>query len=98
MCVCFIQDVPFNQPINKADDLKFPTGVKVSNNAKDLLRRLLCRKESRLGSGAGGISEIKNHPFFEGVEWDHLREMPPPIVPETSSSTDTSNFPTLVCN
>ena len=69
----------------------------MSNNAKDLLRRLLSRKESRLGSGSGGVSEIKNHPFFEGVEWDHLREMPPPIVPETTSPTDTSNFPTLVC-
>jgi len=49
----------------------------------NLLERLLCRPEDRLGRD---IDEIKNHPFFEGVDWDNLREMTPVWVP---------NFPSL---
>ena len=29
---------------------------------EDLLRKLLCRSEDRLGNG--GVEEIKRHPFF----------------------------------
>ncbi|KAJ1931810.1 hypothetical protein FBU59_006589, partial [Linderina macrospora] len=42
--------------------LAFDDAVPVSEDAKDLMRRLLCRQETRLGSA--GAAEIKAHPFF----------------------------------
>lgn len=64
-----------------------------STQAKDLLRQLLCRKDKRLGSGAGGVADIKSHPFFKGIPWDNIREQDPPHVPDIASAADTSNFP-----
>jgi hypothetical protein len=80
----------------------------LSDDCKDLLRRLLSRKvrayptwhvflffvsfcspslsspylqTERLGAGPGGLSEIQNHPFFKGIDWDNLRSATPPIIP-----------------
>ncbi|KAG6758568.1 hypothetical protein POTOM_038927 [Populus tomentosa] len=37
----------------------------------------------RPGAGRGGYAELKNHPFFEGVDWKNLRgETPPKLVSE----------------
>lgn len=54
--------------------------------------RLVCDAEYRLGRL--GVQEIKAHPFFYGVNWDTLRSEPSPYVPQLSSITDTSHFPT----
>jgi hypothetical protein len=40
------------------------------------------------------IEQIKNHPFFYGVEWDTIRLIDAPFVPHLRSITDTSYFPT----
>ncbi|CEP12771.1 hypothetical protein [Parasitella parasitica] len=42
--------------------------------AKDIVERLLASEpEKRLGSAAtGGINAIKEHPFFEGIDWEHI--------------------------
>ena len=38
------------------------------------------------------MEEIKGHPFFEGVDWGHIRERPAAIPIEIRSIDDTSNF------
>lgn len=62
----------------------------VSEVARDLIKSLMCGQEDRLGRN--GIGEIQAHPFFAGIDWEHLREMEAPFVPVLSSPTDTSNF------
>lgn len=38
--------------------------------------------------------QIKSHPFFYGVDWDAIRRIDAPFVPNLRSITDTSYFPT----
>ena len=67
-----------------------PRDAKVSPQASDLIRRLVCEAPIRLGSG--GAHEIKAHPFFNGVDWRNIRNVTSPYVPTLASEIDTSNF------
>lgn len=58
--------------------------------AQDLIRQLLCRQEERLGRG--GLDDFRNHPFFEGVDWERLATSTAPYIPELRGPVDTSNF------
>ncbi|KAM7335715.1 hypothetical protein ACRRTK_006192 [Alexandromys fortis] len=72
------------------ETLAFPPEVPVSEKAKDLILRFCTDSENRIGNG--GVEEIKGHPFFEGVDWGHIRERPAAIPIEIKSIDDTSNF------
>ncbi|KAJ8551815.1 hypothetical protein K7X08_028258 [Anisodus acutangulus] len=59
-------------------DLKFPGSIPGSLQAKQLMYRLLHRDpKNRLGAREGA-NEIKQHPFFRGVNWALIRCMNPP--------------------
>ncbi|RVW48033.1 Serine/threonine-protein kinase KIPK2 [Vitis vinifera] len=62
--------------------LKFPDSPIISFQARDLIRGLLMKEpENRLGSERGA-AEIKQHPFFEGLNWALIRCTIPPELPE----------------
>ncbi|KAE8666291.1 Protein kinase G11A [Hibiscus syriacus] len=64
------------------ESLKFPDRPLVSFQARDLIRGLLVKEpENRLGTEKGA-AEIKQHPFFEGLNWALIRSAVPPELPE----------------
>ncbi|GER25650.1 kinase family protein [Striga asiatica] len=61
-------------------DLKFPRNKEVSLQSKQLIYRLLHRDpKNRLGSREGA-NEVKQHPFFRGINWALVRCMNPPTL------------------
>lgn len=48
-----------------------PKEAKLSDNAKDLLTKMITDADVRLGRN--GAEEIKQHPFFDGFDWTNLR-------------------------
>ncbi|KAL4652498.1 hypothetical protein ACB092_01G237700 [Castanea dentata] len=70
--------------------LKFPDEARLTPEAKDLICRLLCDVEHRLGTG--GADQIKAHPWFKDVVWDRLYEMEAAFKPEVNGELDTQNF------
>ncbi|KAF2746552.1 serine/threonine-protein kinase cot-1 [Sporormia fimetaria CBS 119925] len=75
--------------------LHFPPDQQLGAEAEDFIRRLICDEEHRLGrhGGAHGAHEIKQHPFFRGVQWDGLRRIRAPFEPKLQSNIDTQYFP-----
>ncbi|XP_073007359.1 serine/threonine-protein kinase D6PKL1-like isoform X1 [Typha latifolia] len=79
---------PFKGPGNEEtlrnvvfQSLKFPEDAAVSSHAKDLISELLVKEpENRLGS-VRGAAEIKQHSFFEGLNWALIRSAAPPVTP-----------------
>ncbi|KAF7683612.1 Serine/threonine-protein kinase MRCK gamma [Astathelohania contejeani] len=65
----------------------FPPDVPTSPEFKDLVTKLVCKSEDRLK-----IEEIKNHPFYSGIEWDKLGSMIPPYRPKIKDECDISCF------
>ncbi|KAG9353085.1 hypothetical protein JZ751_017661 [Albula glossodonta] len=80
----------YKKVMNWRETLTFPPEVPISEKAKDLILRFCCEWEHRIG--ASGVEEIKRNPFFEGVDYDHIRERPAAIPIEIKSIDDTSNF------
>ncbi|XP_062952071.1 serine/threonine-protein kinase MRCK gamma [Cynocephalus volans] len=81
----------YGKIMNHEDHLQFPPDVpEVPASARDLIRQLLCRQEERLGRG--GLDDFRNHPFFEGVDWERLATSSAPYIPELRGPMDTSNF------
>ena len=70
--------------------LKIPSKVKISEEAEDLICKLINNPNERLG--LKGADEIKKHPFFKGIDWDNIRKTKAPFIPKLKNDYDTSYF------
>lgn len=75
---------------SKIANIEYVFPEDMPEDLKDLIKQLICKKEKRLDIGG-----IKKHPFFRGIDWDHLRDLKPPHIPRISSLKDHSNFSEL---
>ncbi|KAK4051784.1 Serine/threonine-protein kinase [Microbotryomycetes sp. JL221] len=82
----------YRKIIDWKNQLYFPDDVRLSREAEDMIRRMITGHDQRLGKS--GAEEIKNHPFFAGVDWTTIRNIESPFIPQLRSLTDTSYFPT----
>ena len=64
-----------SSPITDYDDVDFDAFLLSSDLQRDIDKRLGCR-----GNGA---EELKEHPFFIGVDWSivYQQKYPPPLIP-----------------
>ncbi|XP_071708310.1 serine/threonine-protein kinase D6PK-like [Rutidosis leptorrhynchoides] len=73
--------------------LRFPESSNVSFAARDLIRGLLVKEPQHRIAYRRGAAEIKQHPFFESVNWALIRCATPPDVPMMSlESVDVKGF------
>lgn len=70
-----------------------PIDSNLSLEADNLIRKLVCPAENRLG--LHGVDEIKKHPFFKKIDWDNIRNTKAPFIPEISHEWDTKYFDTF---
>lgn len=66
----------------------------VSHKLRSLLDGLFQKKaEVRIGT-KNGAAEIKNHPWFESINWTALenKKLKAPFIPLVKSYSDVSNF------
>ena len=50
--------------------------------ARDLIKGLLVKEPQKRIAYRRGATEIKQHPFFEGVNWALVRSAHPPHIPD----------------
>lgn len=73
--------------------VRFPKEV-LSAEGRSFVKGLLNRNPKHRLGAVNDARELKEHPFFQDVDWKLLRakNIPPPFKPHLLSETDTSNF------
>jgi serine/threonine-protein kinase RIM15 len=102
-CLAFQLLVGFAPFSNASDDvdqtyqdiidrnIHWPTKVKLSKTAVDLIGRLLTLQPNKR-LGANGAIELREHAFFTGIDWTKVYGQNTRFIPEPSSPEDTSYF------
>ena len=57
--------------------LEIKPEINISKEAVDILKKLINDPEKRLGRN--GAEEIKSHPYFKNIDWQHIKETLIPI-------------------
>ena len=70
-----------------------PSDANLSPEAENFILRMVSPSETRLG--IHGVEEIKKHPFFKGLDWNNIRKMKAPFIPELKNDYDTHYFDTF---
>ncbi len=93
-CVPFFGDTPeelFAHTVN--DDIEWPDteDLSIAPDARDLITMLL-QQNPRDRLGISGAHEVKEHVYFDAVDWNSLLRQKAEFVPQLSNDDDTSYF------
>lgn len=61
----------------------------LSEDAKDIMRKLLQRDPKKRMDVDGSFDKFMNHRFFRKIDWKRLRDSTPPVEPQVGSPEDT---------
>ena len=75
------------------EHFSIPSDANLSPEAESFILRMVSPAETRLG--IHGVEEIKKHPFFKGIDWNNIRKMKAPFIPELKNDYDTHYFDTF---
>ena len=75
-------------------EVKFPKRITLSIVTKDLIKKLLVKKQKNRLGAKNGFDEIRTHPFFSNFDFQALiaRKLPTPYKPVLKNSLDVGNF------
>ena len=81
-----VEDLVIDWPSEEDDD--------ATDEAKGIVADLLIHDPmERLGSSAqGGVAKVKEHPFFEDLDWTNLLRQKAEFIPHLQGDEDTSYF------
>ena len=89
----YVENLERMYELIKSGPLKFPKRITLSDEAKDIIKKLLERNvKKRLGYN--GIKEIKEHPFFKDIDFNLIeqKKIPAPFVPKINDKMDVTYF------
>ncbi|XP_056593580.1 serine/threonine-protein kinase greatwall isoform X2 [Triplophysa dalaica] len=70
-------------------DIPWPDGdEELTQNARNAIESLLTMDSTKRVR----LKELKDHAFFEGVDWENLHTQEMPFIPQPTDETDTSYF------
>ena len=75
------------------EHFSIPSDANLSPEAENFILRMVSPPETRLG--IHGVEEIKKHPFFKGVDWNNIRKVKAPFIPDLKNDFDTHYFDTF---
>lgn len=81
----------FEMIVNDQVQFNFPK-KNFSAESKNIIQQLMAKDpRKRLGSGRDGVQDIKQHPFFAGIDWYAVenKEIEVPFKPQLQSDVDT---------
>lgn len=81
----------YRKIVNFRECLHFPAEANLSRDSEGFMLGLITDVSDRLGKF--GAAEIRQHPFFRGVDWTTLRKISAPFRPKLNSMIDTTYFP-----
>ena len=76
-------------------DVEFPEDPTLTPRVEHLICGLLEKNAyQRLGAGTNGTQQIIDHPWFQGLNWNEMRNQKeaPPYVPDISDQEDLSHY------
>lgn len=76
-----------------SDDIEWPDENEwpIQPEAKNIISSLL-QQNPRDRLGTGGPHEVKDHPYFYGVDWNSLLRQKAEFMPQLGDDEDTSYF------